>query len=77
VTSTARKILEEAFALSEPERETLVDALAESLSPPETGLSPEWRREVDARLAALESGAEQPVPWSEVAARIERTLKGA
>lgn len=54
VTSTAKKILDEALALPQEEREELVGALSSSLEPVE--LSPEWQAEIARRMRKIESG---------------------
>jgi putative addiction module component (TIGR02574 family) len=54
VTSAAKKILEEALALSEQEREGLVSALSSSLEPVE--LTPEWSAEIRRRIQKIERG---------------------
>ena len=54
MTSAAKKILEEALALSEQEREELVSALSSSLEPVE--LSPEWSSEIGRRIQKIERG---------------------
>ena len=54
MTSAAKKILEEALALSEQEREGLVSALSSSLEPVE--LTPEWSAEIRRRIQKIERG---------------------
>ncbi len=54
MTSTAKKILDEALALPREEREELVGALSSSLEPVE--LSPEWEAEIARRVRKIESG---------------------
>ena len=54
MTSTAKKILDEALALPQEEREELVGALSSSLEPVE--LSPEWQAEIARRVRTIESG---------------------
>ena len=54
MTSTAKKILDEALALPQEEREELVGALSSSLEPVE--LSPEWETEIARRVRKIESG---------------------
>ena len=54
MTPAAKKILEEALALSEQEREELVSALSSSLEPVE--LSPEWSSEIRRRIEKIERG---------------------
>ena len=72
--STAKKILDEALALPEEEREQLVAALSDSLDPEGVTLSPEWTSEIGNRIAQIESGEVKPFPWNEVEARIKRSL---
>lgn len=74
VTSTAKKILDEALSLPEDERAALVDALNESLEAPEDDLSPEWKAEIARRIAAVERGESRLIPGDEVEARIRETL---
>ncbi|MCG8555607.1 MAG: addiction module protein [Proteobacteria bacterium] len=54
MTSTARRILNEALALRQEEREELVGALSNSLEPIE--LSPEWEAEIARRVRKIETG---------------------
>jgi len=70
----ARKILEQALALPEKEREELVAALSDSLSPEPVSLSPEWNAEIESRIAAVERGESKLIPGDEVEARILRSL---
>jgi putative addiction module component (TIGR02574 family) len=74
VTSEARKLLETALALPEDERAALVEALSDSFEFEPAELSPERRVEVGDRIAALEQGDVEAIPWSDVEARIRRTL---
>ena len=54
MTAAAKKILDEALALSTSEREGLVDALSRSLDPHR--LDPEWEAEITRRIQKIESG---------------------
>ncbi len=74
VTSSAKKILDEALALPEEEREELVATLSDSLDPARVEVSPKWTSEIGSRIAQIESGEMKPVPWSEVEARIKSSL---
>lgn len=76
MTSAARKILDEALALPEREREALVTALSDSLSPEASTLGPEWTAEIGQRLEALERGEVDLVEWEDVDARLRRHLIG-
>lgn len=54
VTSTAKKILDEALTLPQEEREKLLGALSDSLEPVE--LTPEWEAEIAGRIQRIENG---------------------
>jgi putative addiction module component (TIGR02574 family) len=75
VTSATRKILEDALALSEEQRATLVAALNESLETTEDDLTPEWKAEIARRIEAVERGDSRLIPGDEVEARIRKTLR--
>jgi putative addiction module component (TIGR02574 family) len=72
--SAARKILEQALALPSEERSALLEALGESLEPGDDALSPEWKAEIESRIAAVERGEAKLIPGDEVEARILRSL---
>lgn len=72
--SEARKILEQALALPAEERAALLEALGESLEPGDDTLSPEWKAEIESRIAAVERGESKLIPGDEVEARILQTL---
>lgn len=74
MTSEARKLLESALALPEDERKALIEALSDSFEFTPSDLPPTWQAEVTDRIAALEHGDSDPVPWNEVEARIRKTL---
>jgi len=69
-----KKLLEEALALPEREREALVEALSDSLDPEAVELSPEWTSDIRNWIAKIESGEEKTIPWNEVDARIKKSL---
>lgn len=74
MTAAAKKILEEALALSEEERSELISALSDSLEQPPVDLGEAWTAEVGQRIAQLESGEVRAVAWDAVDARIRRAL---
>jgi putative addiction module component (TIGR02574 family) len=74
VTSATKKILEDALALPEKEREALMEASSDSLDPETVELSPEWISEIGNRIAQIESGEAKTIPWNEVDARIKKSL---
>ena len=66
MTSSARKILDDALALPLEEREELVDALVTSLQrtvPAEVERA--WIQEIRERLARLERGETSAIDWPE------------
>ena len=69
----AREVLEQALALDEADRATVAGALIESLeTPSEPGAEQAWSEVIRRRVAELQSGDVQPVPWSEVRERLFR-----
>ncbi len=54
MTAAARRVFEEALALSDSEREELVEVLSRSLQPVE--ISEQWRTELARRIEKIESG---------------------
>ena len=75
MTSATKKILEDALALSDEQRATLVAALNESLETTEDDLTPEWKAEIARRIEAVERGDSPLIPGDEVEARIRKTLR--
>lgn len=70
---SARELFEEAMRLDPGERATLMRLLVDSLdAESEEGAEEAWRAEVAHRIAELESGQAQPVPWDELRARLYR-----
>lgn len=74
MTEAANKILQEALRLPTNERMDLMAALSDSLDAPEAELSPEWKAEVENRIAQVERGEVELVPWEQVEATIRKTL---
>ncbi|QDU26841.1 Putative addiction module component [Anatilimnocola aggregata] len=60
-------VLASAQQLTEEERVRLIDALCETL-PEEPGseLHPEWKEELERRVAAIEDGTATLIPWETV-----------
>ncbi len=74
MTDAAKRVLEDALALSDEERLGLVEALSDSFEGREVELATEWEAEVAGRIAQLERGEVQPVAWTDVESRIRHTL---
>ena len=75
MTSTAKKILDEALTLPEEDREALVEALSESLERPRDELSDEWKAEIARRIEAVERGESKLIEGDEVDVRLREVLQ--
>jgi putative addiction module component (TIGR02574 family) len=68
---SARELFEEAMRLDPTERATLVRLLVDTLDAgSEEGAEDAWRVEVERRIAELDAGAVETVPWEELRARL-------
>ena len=71
----AEAVLKEALALPEEDRADIAGALLESIEPAsEAEVEAAWRQEVAARVAALDAGEVETIPWEEVRARLYARL---
>ena len=67
---SARELFEEAMRLDLQERATLMRLLIDTLDvESEEGVEDAWRVEIERRIAELDSGAVETVPWEELRAR--------
>ena len=67
----AEAVLKEALTLPEADRADIAGALLESIEPTsEAEVEAAWRQEVAARVAALDAGEVETIPWEEVRARL-------
>lgn len=68
------QLFEQASLLTEKDRATLAGLLIESLESEvvDPDVEEAWRVEIDRRLAELDSGTVQTVPWEEVRAKLQR-----
>ena len=70
---SARELFEEAMRLDPQERATLTRLLIETLdAETEEGVEDAWRIEIERRMAELDSGAVEAVPWEELRTRLYR-----
>ena len=70
---SARELFEEVMRLDPEERAALMRLLTDTLdAESEEGVEDAWRIEVERRMAELDSGAVQTVPWDELRARLYR-----
>ncbi|PYM24853.1 MAG: addiction module protein [Candidatus Rokuibacteriota bacterium] len=68
---SARELFEEAMRLDPEERATLMRLLIDTLdAESEEGSEDAWRTEVERRVAELDAGAVEPIPWEELRARL-------
>ena len=76
MTTHVTELFEMASALSEKERATLAGLLIESLeSEPDPDVEEAWRVEIERRVAELDSGAVETVPWEVVKAKLLRRIE--
>jgi len=69
MTENSEKILDEALKLSPIERANIVDRLVSSLDKPDKTIDDLWRKEIDDRIDAYESGKMETVSVEEVLAK--------
>ena len=73
MAKSARQLFEEAMKLDPEERATLMRLLIESVdAEAEDGVEDAWRVEIERRMAELDSGTVQTIPWEELRARLYR-----
>jgi len=71
MASTPKDLYERAMSLNDQDRAELVGLLLETLdTTEESGVEAAWLEEIDRRVAELDSGKVESVPWSEVRARV-------
>lgn len=72
---SAEAVLKEALTLPEADRADIAGALLNSLEPgEEADIEAAWRQEVAARVAALDAGEVETIPWNEVRDRLVARL---
>lgn len=70
---SAQELFEEAMRLDPEERATLIRLLIEAFdAEAEEGVEEAWRVEIERRMAELDSGAVETIPWEELRARLYR-----
>jgi putative addiction module component (TIGR02574 family) len=71
VAKSAKRLFEEAMRLDPEERVALTGLLIESLEPvSEEGVEEAWLAEIERRMAELDSGSVQTIPWEELRSRL-------
>lgn len=75
MTNAARNLLHEAMKLDAAERAELAAELLASLDgEPEEGVEAAWAAEIERRLARIDAGEEQLIPWEEVQAQVDAII---
>jgi putative addiction module component (TIGR02574 family) len=69
MAKSARELFEEAMKLGPEERATLMRLLIESV---DAESEDAWRVEIERRMAELDSGTVQTIPWEELRAQLYR-----
>jgi putative addiction module component (TIGR02574 family) len=70
---SARELFDEAMRLDPTERAALMRLLIESLdTASDDGAEEAWRVEIERRMAELEAGTVDAVPWEELRARLHK-----
>jgi putative addiction module component (TIGR02574 family) len=70
---SARELFDEAMRLDSQERATLMRLLIEALdAETEEGVEDAWRVEIERRMAQLDAGSIETIPWEEVRTRLYR-----
>ena len=71
MVATPKELYEKAMSLDPEDRAELVGMLLESLEIVEDdGVESAWLAEIEKRLEAIDSGAVETVPWTEVRSRV-------
>ena len=71
MAKSARELFEEAMRLGPEERAALMRLLIDTLdAESDRGAEGAWRVEIERRIAELDSGEVQAVPWEELRARL-------
>jgi putative addiction module component (TIGR02574 family) len=63
--SKTKKLLDEALRLEPGEREALAGELFDSLETTDANAEAAWEAEIERRIAELDQGKVEPIPWSE------------
>jgi putative addiction module component (TIGR02574 family) len=73
MAKSARELFEEAMKLDPEERAILMRLLIESMdAESEDGVEDAWRVSIERRMAELNSGTVQTIPWEELRAQLYR-----
>ena len=75
MATTTEDLYQQALDLTDEERAALAGLLLESLdAQTDTGVEAAWLKEIERRMAELDSGAAEGIPWETVKERLLRNL---
>jgi len=75
MATSATELLKQALELKPEERAELASLLIESLDEPaEEGVEAAWVKEIEHRMAELDSGSAKTVPWDDVREKLHGRL---
>jgi putative addiction module component (TIGR02574 family) len=73
LSNELRELFDEAMRFDPGERAALIRLLIEALDAEvDEGVEEAWRVEIERRMAELDSGSVETIPWEEVRARLDR-----
>jgi len=73
MTKSAQRVLEEAMALEDADREELVERLVDTLAPSmDADYVDAWQAEIQSRIEQVERGEVTPIPWKQALEQIAR-----
>ena len=71
MAATPKQLYDRAMSLNDDQRAELIGMLLESLEiGDEDGVEAAWLEEIERRVAELDSGAVESVPWTKVRSRV-------
>lgn len=71
MVATPKQLYDKAMDLNEGQRAELIGMLLESLEiSTDEGVEAAWLQEIERRIAELDSGAVESVPWTETRSRV-------
>ena len=74
MATSTKELYEQALTLDENDRAALANLILESLEASDPDAEQAWSEEIKRRVAELDSGAVQTIPWSEVRSNLAAKL---
>ena len=73
MSAATNTVIDQALALTAPERSDIVDKLLASLNIPDANIDAIWGQESDARIKAYEKGEIKAIPMCEVFEKYQKS----